>query len=111
MRDIIERYLKKIGIRNPDELTPEEKATLEQWTEIFGKEVDINTIANFLETEIARLHGIIKEAVIEGNDRQALNATSRVQNYEAILGIIRQPEAERERLKARLEALMEGKNK
>lgn len=106
MRNIIENYLSAKKLKK-NELTQEEQKTLDLWNEIFSQDVNMEMVAKFLETEIDRMHGIIKKSVLDGKDREALIATSRVQNYEAILQMIRQPEAEKESLKARIQSLID----
>lgn len=53
MNNLIDKYLKKIGVVNYDALSSEEKDTLREWeTSLQGRKLTDQDVRNFLDTEL-----------------------------------------------------------
>lgn len=102
MENLLTKYLKKLGVEDYSELTDVERATYEEWQRILSHEVRIDDVAEYLEGQIARLNKELRAAVTEGEDRDALKITAKIENYEAIIMFIKEPLERRKSLEAQL---------
>lgn len=102
MKNLLAKYLEKLGLQDYSELSTVERQTYEEWERILSHEVRIEDVATFLEKQVARLHRELREATKEGEDRQALFKTARIENYEAIIAIIKEPNERRKELEREL---------
>lgn len=107
MDNLLVRLLKKLGVEDYSDLTDIEKATYKQWEEILAKDVKIEDVSKFLDTQIKRLNRELREAVKEGDDRLALNISAKIDNFETIVLFIREPLEAKKRLE---ESLLETLN-
>ena len=96
----------KLNVDGYSDLTEDEKRTHDEWNAILTKEADIPHLVAFLQKQILVLGRDLREAVTKGNDRNALYITARVENYEAIVAILTEPDRNREALIARITNLL-----
>lgn len=90
--DILTKMLKKIG-KTYEELSPQAKATYNQWSTILdGKPVTIDKLKDFLKGERERLVNELTDPKIEYNSGQDLWLKLRVRNYKMILALLESPE-------------------
>lgn len=102
MENLLTKFLKKVGVEDYSELSEVEKATYKEWEAILNKEIRIEDVAKYLETQISRLNKDLRNAVTSGNDREALKMTAKIENYEAIILFIREPLERRKSLEQEL---------
>ncbi len=102
MENILNKFLKKVGVEDFSELTEMEKATYQEWEKILSQDVKINDVAKFLEAQINRLNKELRAAVTEAKDREALRITAKIENYEAIIIFIKEPLERRKALEEQL---------
>jgi dihydroorotate dehydrogenase len=100
MDNLIKKFLDKQGIEDVTKLTPEEKSTYAEWEKILDGQTKITDVADWLEKNIKSMNVQLREAVKQGEDRVALLLTARLENYEAIAMMIREPDRKREDLQA-----------
>ena len=106
MIGILKKYLDKIGVKDFTELTGEERATYDKWHEVLSKEITVETIREFIELQVVDLRKNLKSYVMDGKERQALLATARLENYEALLDIIDEPNRSKESLEQHIKSLL-----
>lgn len=102
MENLLKKYLEKLGLADYSELSPQERATYEEWERILSHEVRIDDVAKFLESHVGRLNKELREAVTNGEDRDALKITARIENYETIIMFIKEPLERRKSLEQQL---------
>lgn len=105
MENLLEKLLKKAGVKDYRELTTQEKATYDNWSKVLSKEVNIDDIEEFIGNEVKKLYKELKEKTKKDKGREALYLTARIDNYEAILSIIKTPKAQKEAIKERIKKL------
>jgi hypothetical protein len=93
--------LEKLGIKSPDELTPEERAVYQQWAKTFAAaEVTIDTLKQFLPGELARARA---EAMkYENSEKRDLFFKAYCRLLDTLTQIIVTPAAQRDQLRERL---------
>ena len=102
MQNLLVQFLKKLGVEDYSELTEVEKTTYQEWEQILGREVKIENVAEFLETQVKRLNKELRTAVLEGEDRKSLQITAKIENFEAIIMFIKEPTERRKSLEKQL---------
>lgn len=102
MTDILKKYLEKLGLKDYSELTTAEKEVYKQWEEVLARDVRIEDVAEFLERQVKQLSRDLREAIKEGEDRQAILLTAKIENYETIILFIREPTEAKKRLEKEL---------
>lgn len=102
MKNLLTELLKKLGVEDYSQLTDLEKATYNEWQQILSHEVRIENVAAFLEVQVKRLSKELMKAVLEGEDREALVITAKIENYEAIIMFIKEPTERRKSLEQQL---------
>lgn len=103
---LITQYFSKQGIDDFTQLDAEERATYDEWYAILEAQPSVESLAKFVEKEIPNLQKALQEAVLENNDRKAILATARLQNYEALYAVITAPDRGREVLEAHITSLI-----
>ena len=106
--EILKKYLKKVGVKSYLDLQDDEKATYNEWEETLTEEVTIETITEFAVDQLEVLNKTLKDAVIQGEDRKALLTSAKIENYEALIGVIETPRQEKEALIEHIETLLDN---
>jgi len=100
----VTKLLERKGLK-PEELTPEEKKTLEQWREVLKKgDLKAADVASFCDVQVKIIERQFKDL-----DRNPLKTDRLVllhSVYSAIRDLIRFPQAEREALEKYLNSLV-----
>ena len=104
---LLKKWLAKQGIGDYTELSNQEKATYNQWEAILTKELTLDDLKNFLSKQSITLTKELREAVEKGEERRALKIAARLENYEAIVTFIDEPNRSREILVSQLKTLIE----
>ena len=107
MIGILKKYLDKLGLKDFTELTDEERVDYDKWYEVLSKEVTVESTKEFAEQQIVELQKDLKRYVREGKDREALFATAKLDNYEALLEIMDEPNRTRENLEGYIKNLID----
>ena len=105
MKDLLAKYLNKLGLSDYRELSQVERATYEEWERVLSKEVRIDDVSKFIKGQVDMLQKELMQAVKEGEDRDALQITAKIENYEAIVSFIDEPEQRRKALFQEIESL------
>lgn len=100
--NILNSFLKKLGVNDYSELSELEKSTYKQWEQILNKTVRIEDVAIFLEVKVKNLQKDLHDAIKEGDDRMALHITAKIENYETIILFIKEPLERRKHLERQL---------
>jgi len=108
MKQLLNQVLKFRGIESYTELTGEEKAEFDRWQEVFEKEVSLETVTGFIESQLPHLRKELVNSVKNSEDRKSFIVSAKIENYESILAIIRETDLAKERLEADLEALIKN---
>jgi hypothetical protein len=87
----LDKLLEKVGVTDVSELSAVEKATFDEWQEALNANVAIEDVAKFMEYQVKRLNKDLRQAVVEGRDRDALRITAKLENYDALVFFIREP--------------------
>lgn len=107
-KGILKKYLEKLGVGSYVELEDDEKRTYDEWEEVLTAEVSLKTIEEFIADQLEVLYKDLRENTKKGEDRQALLATAKIENYEALQAVIAQPQQEREALTEHIKALLDN---
>ncbi len=110
MIDVLKRYLDKIGVKDFTALSGEERTTYDNWVDILSKTLTIESIKEFIELQIPELRTKLKEHVENGEDRKALYITAKLNNWEALLDLIEEPDRSKEVIKEHIKHLLEEDN-
>lgn len=102
MKNLLATYLGKLGLKDYSELSAVEKATYKQWEDVLSKEVRIEDVAKFIQAQKKSLEKKLRDATREGESREALLYTARIDNYEAIITFIKEPLERRKSLEREL---------
>jgi hypothetical protein len=106
MNSLIERLLKKRGIKNPTELQPEEKQTFDHWQSILGKEqLTTDDITAFIRTQIGIIEGKWKDLDVPTSKKADLIPYHVV--YKTLLAAIESPTHAKKALEIQLNQLLE----
>lgn len=101
---VIDKVLEKRGLK-PEELTPEERVTIDSWRSIFeGSEVSVKSIGMFCENNIKTIESKFKEIDTPPQKLQALVLLHSV--YSSLLSLINNPQAEKKALEEYLSSLL-----
>lgn len=106
MIGILKKYLDYIGVKDFMSLRGDELDTYNTWQEVLSKEVTVINLREFAELQIAELQKDLKKHVKEGNDRDALFTTARLENYEAMVDFIDEPDRSKNSLKEHINNLL-----
>lgn len=105
MISLITKLLQKRGIKDVNELSPEEKGTFESWEKILsGSEVSVKSISTFCEHNIRTVEAQFKNLDTSKEKLERLVLLHTV--YSSLLGIINSPQAEKEALERYLNSLL-----
>ena len=105
--NLLNRYMhEKLNVGGYTELTEDEKRTHDQWNAILTKEANTQDLVAFLHKQIAALGKDLREAVQSGAERKAIYIAARVENYEAIVAVLTEPERNRDALIAQITNLL-----
>ena len=100
---ILDKLLKKRGLKNEDELSPEEKITFETWRKILSKdELTLDDIKVFCKTQISIIE--TKWKSYETTNKADLIPYHTV--YTTLLQVIESPRQERSNLEAQLNQML-----
>jgi len=102
---ILARYLQRIGVKSSIELSPEERTTYDQWTELLTNEITLETFTKFIRGQLAEQNQALREAVRDGNERAAQIAVARIENYEGLTSLVEEKERSREELAEHIDQL------
>ncbi len=108
MHPKLEKYLQKIGVKNSNELSEEEKQTFDEWKGILsGGQVTVDKIKQFCTEQIKVIEGQWKnlDNSPQKNERLILLHTV----YSTLSDLITSPEADRERLEKQLDQMLTTK--
>lgn len=103
---LLRRWLGQLGIEDYTGLKSHEKKTYDQWESVLTKELQLEDLRNFLQKQIPALAKELREAVQAGEDKNALFLSARIENYEAIVAFIDEPDRSRETLIAHITNLL-----
>ena len=102
---ILDKFLKKKGIKDPSDLSEEEKATYEGWKKILSKEeLTTGDIREFCQTQIDMIENKWTDLEKDNSKKAELIPYHTV--YRLLLSVINSPKVEREQLENQLEALL-----
>lgn len=104
--ELLKKWLQKLNISNVTELSAQERQTYEQWESVLAKELKLDDLRAFLAKQTVTLSRELREAVKNGENRRALTITARLENYEAIVAFIDEPNRSREALIGQLTNLI-----
>ena len=105
MNDILKKMLRVRGVKET-QLKGEEKANFEQWKEVFAKEIKVEDIEKFLESQLRGLRTQIVMAAKDHDSHKSAFLAARIENFEVLKGFIGEPERSREALESQLEVLI-----
>lgn len=106
---LLSKYVKdKLGVGDYTQLSGDEKKTYDAWEAILTKELKLDDLRNFLAKQQVTLGKELREAVEKGADRTALKIAARMENYEAIVAFIDEPNRSREVLIAQITNLIDS---
>jgi hypothetical protein len=103
---LLRKWLDKIGVEDYTQLSEQERVTYNEWEKTLTAEFNADKLATFLKREVQKLNKELREAVIKGEERQAILITGRLDNYEAILATVQSPDKAREALVAQISNLI-----
>lgn len=102
---ILDKFLKKVGVKSPDELSSDEKKTYTEWQKILSKEeLTLADIKLFCQTSIEIIEGKWKDLSLEQTKKAELIPYHTV--YKTLLSAIDAPRSARENLEATLNQLL-----
>lgn len=104
---LLNRYMhEKLNVGGYSNLTDDEKRTHDEWNAILTKEPNVQDLVAFLHKQVMVLGKDLRAAVQGGDERKALYIAARVENYEAIVAILTEPDRNREALIAQITNLL-----
>lgn len=104
MKNPVSKVLEKKGLK-PEELTPDEKATIEGWKKILSEgEVTVKSIHEFCNVQIANIERQFKELSTPVEKITRLTLLHSV--YSSLRAIINSPSAQRDSLEKYLQSLL-----
>lgn len=103
---LLAKWLEKAKVEDYTQLTDQEKATYDQWHELLTRELNLDDLKTFLQRQITTLSKDLREAVEKGEDRRALRLVARLDNYEAIVDMLNEPNRAREVLIGQITSLI-----
>lgn len=104
---VLRKYVnEKLGVADYTQLSGDEKKTYDGWEAILTKELKLDDLRNFLAKQSVTLGKELREAVEKGEDRRALKIAARMENYEAIVAFLDEPNRSREVLIAQITNLL-----
>lgn len=93
---LLQNWITKLGGR--DNLTPEEKQAYDEYYEVLSRDLDLDDLVQFWQNEVYNLHNQLREAVNAGEERNALQISGRIEDYQKWIDFIQAPDREREAL-------------
>lgn len=109
---LLKRYIKEVLYgEDYTTLSVEEKKTYDGWEAVLTKEVKLPDLRNFVAAQMPLLGKELREAVEKGEERRALKTAARLQNFEALLAYVDEPDRSRENLINHISNLLESNNK
>lgn len=106
MHHLLDRLLKKKGIKTVDQLTDEEKVVFDRWQGMLGDgEMTVAKIGDFCSNQIHLIESKWKELDNSQEKNQRLIMMHTV--YKSILDLINKPKSEREALEKYLSSLLQ----
>lgn len=103
---LLSKWLEKLSVQDTTQLTDQEKATYDQWYALMTKELSLDDLKTFLQKQVKQLSKELRDAVEKGEDRRALRLVARLDNYEAIVAMLDEPDKAREVLIAQITSLI-----
>lgn len=105
MHPSLNRFLEKLRIQNPKELSPEERANFNQWNEILKEEkVSIESVIDFCTREKKAIENQFSP---KNSDEYAKNLTLTHSVFSAIINLIEGNEQKRQATIAYIESLID----
>jgi hypothetical protein len=106
MNNFLSKYLKKQGIKNVDEMEPEEQKVFEQWQAVLNKEeLTIADFKAFCQSQVDVIEAKWRDLSLANAKKAELIPYHTV--YKTLLGVIAGPVAARETLEAHLQQLID----
>src|SRR3990167_6318493 len=107
MHTLISKLLQKRGIKNVEDLTPEEKPTFESWQRVLSEKEDLDAegIKNFCQQQLNEIKGLLRNTENDPLKNERLITMQNV--YGTILDAIHAPKIERESLEKYLIGLLD----
>lgn len=103
--NILEKFLKKVGVTSPDQLSSEEQKTYEEWRKILSKdELTLGNIKDFCRTQVSIIEAKWKDYNLENSKKAELIPYHTV--YRTLEQVVEAPRLEREQLEAQLNQLL-----
>lgn len=103
--NILDKILKKRGIKNIDELDSEEKKTFEDWRRILSKdELTLDDIKTYCQQQIGIIEAKWKDYNLDNDKKAQLIPYHTV--YRTLEQVLLAPKAERENLENQLNQLL-----
>jgi len=106
---MLKKWLDTLEIEDYTQLSEQEQATYNQWEQVINKEPNLDELKDFLRKQLVVLSKELREAVEKGEDRRALRISARLDNYEAIVEVLDEPERSREVIIANIKNLITNK--
>jgi len=108
---LLKQWLANLEIKDYTELSEQEQQTYNEWEKVITKELTLDDLKSFLQKQQVALSKQLREAVVEGEERKALRIAARLDNYEAIVEMLAEPERSRETIIANITSLITTNNK
>jgi hypothetical protein len=106
MHSLLHKLFEKRGIKSPDELSPEEKQTFEQWNAVLSKDdISVGGIKEFCEMQVAKIETKWRDMATDNSKKAELIPYHTV--YKLIIGVISAPQSEKELLEKQLNELLQ----
>jgi len=112
MINLLSDYLEYRKIKRPDQLKTDEQATYNYWRKILEKEIKVEDIIKFIQSEIER----IEENWLEEKSKnpityffiwkKEIEMKARLKNYKALLGLIKAEDRQKESVVRRIKKLL-----
>ena len=101
---MLEKFLKKIGVKSYEELNADEKATYNEWEQALqGRKLTDKDVSNFLEDELSMAVTRVTEVNLSKEDEMFRKAEIRL--IKKILTFLNGPKVEKEFAKKAIEQL------
>ena len=105
MHQLIDKLFQKRGIKNINELDPEEKATFDGWNKVLSKdELTLEDVKEFCKSQVEIIEGKWKDLEMEQTKKSEMIPYHTV--YRTLLSVIDSPKVAREALEKQLEQLL-----
>ena len=99
--NILEKYLQWAGVSKPEELTPEEKVTFDNWKLVMNKdELTMDDLKKFMQGQVEAIENRWKDLLVDKESKADLIPYHTI--YRILLSVVDAPKAMRESLEIQL---------